>query len=261
MIRKNNYCITALFFLFTTLTNLQAQIIYTDIVPDYTPNVQYHLDLNNDTIDDFVFMAGVNVINCYALNNNSYAGQFASGKNLAWAKMASDSICPGLQTWFDSSKLGTLAVDTTIGYWIAQSDKYIALQLVVGTNAYYGWARLDVFGNSNSFTIKDYAYNNSPNNCITAGNTALHVNQQHQTPIISIQTNPNTQQVTLQSDKTLKNAICTIFNIYGQKVAEINNISGNTFLLPTTNCRNGLYCIQLYQNNKVLFSNQFYSLK
>jgi hypothetical protein len=55
------------------------------------------------------------------------------------------------------------------GNWSGQIDKYLPLKLNVGTNVYYGWARLDVAIGGTSFTIKEYAYNSKSNQGILAG--------------------------------------------------------------------------------------------
>jgi len=146
--------------------NLHAQIIYTDI-PDETPNATYPLDLNNDNIVDFIIQFGgsgsmIGVI-CSPQNNNAYAGNFVGGAHLPWALSASNNICDTLSTWYDANNPGTMGMGANIGYWSSATNKYLALKLIVGTNTYYGWARFDLLAISSSFTIKDYAYNSTPN--------------------------------------------------------------------------------------------------
>ncbi|TAE59755.1 MAG: hypothetical protein EAZ89_02155, partial [Bacteroidetes bacterium] len=65
---------------------LYAQIIYTDI-PDATPNATYSLDLNNDSIDDFIIYYGAGVM-CSPQHNNAYAGNLIGGVHAPWALSA-----------------------------------------------------------------------------------------------------------------------------------------------------------------------------
>jgi hypothetical protein len=166
---QNTTLICCILLLFITNRSLCAQVIYTDI-PDITPNATYSLDLNNDSTIDFLIQFDlINNILCIPQHNNAYAGNVATGTHLPYALPTSTTICDTLATWFDSNSPGTMAFGTNIGYWVGVSDRYIPLKIIVGTNTYYGWARLDVLPTSTSFTIKDYAYESTPNTCIETG--------------------------------------------------------------------------------------------
>lgn len=241
-----------LFILFTFTSRLYSQIIYTDI-PDATPNSTYPLDLNNDAIDDFVIQMGaLNKVVCYPQNNNAYAGEFSNGTYLPWAMSQSDSICPSLVTWYGSNNPGTMALGTSIGHWVGQTDKYLALKLIVGTNTYYGWVRLDLLVTSSSFTIKDYAYQSTPNTCIKSGQTSLGINGNTTKNIFSIFPNPFIYSATIQTIGNFKNSTLTIYNSYGQAVKQVNNISGRTVSLSRGNLPSGLYFIRLTEENKII---------
>jgi hypothetical protein len=240
------YC---LLVLFNFNSKLYAQIIYTDI-DDATPNATYPLDLNNDGIVDFMIQFGLGVI-CYPQNNNAYAGNFVGGLYLPWALSSSNTICASLATWYDSSNPGTMGLGTSTGYWAGATDKYLALKLIVGSNTYYGWARLDFLAGSGSFTLKDYAYNSTPNACIQAGQTTLRMNENTPKKIISVFPNPFSSSTTIRIIENLKNATLTIYNAYGQLLKQINNISGQTISLSRDNLPNGVYFIRLIEENKI----------
>ncbi|MBL0136271.1 MAG: hypothetical protein IPP79_20990 [Chitinophagaceae bacterium] len=143
-----------LLILFVFNSRLYSQIIYTDI-PDATPNATYPLDLNNDSIVDFLIQFdSIDKVMCKPQNNNAYSGNFVGGVHLPWALSADISICDTMATWYDSNNPGTMAWGTSIGYWVGETNKYLALKLIVGTNTYYGWARFDVTTTSTSFTIR-----------------------------------------------------------------------------------------------------------
>ena len=246
------YCLV---ILFTFNSRLYSQIIYTDI-PDATPNATYPLDLNNDTIVDFMIQfggsAGTVGVMCYPQNNNAYSGDFVSGTYLPWALSTSNSICASLATWYDSSNPGTMGLGASTGYWPGATNKYLALKLIVGTNTYYGWARLDLLEMSGSFTIKDYAYESTPNACIQSGQTSLGINQNATKNVFSIFPNPFISSTTIQTVGNFKNATLTICNSYGQTVKQVNNISGQTVSLSRENLPNGLYFIRLTEENKII---------
>jgi Secretion system C-terminal sorting domain len=197
-------------------------------------------------------MGGINKVACNPINNNAYAGEFINGTYLPWALSQSDSICSSLATWYGSNNPGTLALGSSTGYWAGQIDKYLALKLIVGTNTYYGWVRLDILASSSSFTIKDYAYESTPNTCIQSGQTVLGMNEYSSNTIFSIFPNPFISSTTIQTTDHLKNASLTICNAYGQPVKQVKNISGQNVSLSRDNLPRGLYFIKLIEANKII---------
>jgi len=247
-----SFCYLLILLVFNN--NLSAQIIYTDI-PDETPNATYPLDLNNDNIVDFIIHFGgsgstIGVI-CSPQNTNAYAGNFVGGAYLPWALSASNNICDTLSTWYDINNPGTMALGTSIGYWPSATNKYLALKLIVGTNTYYGWARFDLLAISASFTIKDYAYESTPNGCIQAGKTNVAGNE-NSDKNITVFPNPFISSTTIKTISSLKNATLTIYNLYGKSLKQIKNISGKTVSLKRENLSSGLYFIRLIDENKTI---------
>ena len=246
------HCILILFF---NNIGLYSQIIYTDI-PDTTPNATYSLDLNNDTVVDFIIQhvesAGIVGIVCYPQNNNAYSGNFVDGTYLPWALATSNTICVSLATWYDSNTPGIMALGANQGYWAGETDKYLALKLIEETNTYFGWARIDLQATSSSFTIKDYAYESTPNTCILSGQGNLNINENSNKSIFSIFPNPMIYSTTIQTNVDLKNATLTIYNSIGQIVKQINNIFGQTFTISKGHLQRGLYIISLTEENKII---------
>ncbi len=253
--KKASLCCLLVLFIFSN--RLYSQIIYTDVTPDATPNVTYPLDLNNDAIVDFMIQFGssggvATGVMCYPQNNNAYAGDFAGGLHLPWALSTSSAICASLTTWYDSNNPGTMGLGASTGYWPGATNKYLALKLVVGSNTYYGWARLDFLAMSGSFTIKDYAYQSTPNTCIQPGQTVSGIDENTNKTISSIFPNPFISSTTIQTIANLKNASLTICNSYGQTVKQIKNISGQTVSLCRDNLSSGVYFIRLTEENKII---------
>jgi hypothetical protein len=240
--------ICSLLILFSFHSRLCSQIIYTDI-PDATPNATFSLDLNNDLIDDYIFHYGSGVM-CSPQNNNAYSGKFAGGLHLPWALSVSHIICDTLATWYDATNPGTMASGTSTGYWVGETNKYLALKLVVGTNTYYGWARFDVSATSSSFTIKDYAFESTPDACILTGQTILGMNENSIHKDLSIFPNPSNSQSTIQIIGNLQDASLTIYNSFGQMIKQVNNISGQSVSLSRDNLSSGVYLVKLIEKNK-----------
>lgn len=66
--------------------------------------------------------------------------------------------------------------------------------------------------------------------------------------------NPFSSSLNFESDKTLTNAYITVYNIHGQNVKQIKNISGRSITLHRDNLPDGLYFFCLMQDHKVIFS-------
>jgi hypothetical protein len=251
--RKKVAALCCLLIVFIFNSRLYSQIIYTDILPDATPSATYPLDLNNDNIVDFIIQFGANGgVMCYPQNNNAYSGDFVGGVHLPWALSPSNPICASLATWYNSSNPGTMGLGASTGYWPGATNKYLALKLIVGSNTYYGWARLDFLAMSGSFTIKDYAYQSTPNACIQSGQIILGINENTNKTIFSIFPNPFISSTTIQTIDHLKNASLTICNSFGQMVKQIENISGQTVSLSRDNLPSGLYFIRVIEENKII---------
>lgn len=69
---------------------------------------------------------------------------------------------------------------------------------------------------------------------------------------LNIFPNPFSNQTNIQSSILLENAHLTIFNLTGQPVKEVYNISGDNITLLRENLCNGIYFIRLTQNNRII---------
>jgi hypothetical protein len=168
----------------------------------------YALDLNNDGTTDFNFFVvntnysssfssasgfyfssqqiqgiGINASNSsngimidsnytpYALSNGiaiNGAATFTSSGALAANIVSVYSY--SFNTYSGGAYTGNGSNSSVIGNWQGAVDKYLGLKVQVGTNTYYGWARLTVLSDT-QFVIKDYAIQVNPNVSINAGDT------------------------------------------------------------------------------------------
>lgn len=238
-----------------------AQVVYTDI-PDATPGATYALDLNNDLVDDFLIQFDFNdKIMCKPLNGNAYSGEFSGGLHLPWCLSESSNICDTLYTWYDNSNPGIMAWGEDTGYWAGQTDKYLALKLIVGPDTHFGWARLDILPASTSFTIKDYAYESSPNTCIRSGQVYLSLNENVTKGTFALFPNPVNVSATINTNYELKNATLKIFNSSGHAIIKLDNIYGQVISVPVEQLKDGIYLIQLIENDLIISVEKFVKMR
>jgi len=198
----------ALLLLALIATQAQAQIIYTDVIPDATYNASSDtcsLDLNNDGNIDFLIVQRTlaapcpgNITNCNpnitrprssvrvtplgtnaVANAASFAAQLpewqsidpASSWNYAAAQVLMTQGVP-LCIQGPPFQFGC-APGTFTGAWLngasVNSPRFLALRFDSAGSTFYGWARLSIPANGTSFILMDYAYNSVPGEAILAG--------------------------------------------------------------------------------------------
>ena len=64
--------------------------------------------------------------------------------------------------------------------------------------------------------------------------------------------NPFSSITTLQTNFLLNDVSLKVYNLYGQQVKHINNISGSNYIFNRENLKVGMYIIRLTKYNKVL---------
>jgi hypothetical protein len=66
--------------------------------------------------------------------------------------------------------------------------------------------------------------------------------------------NPFTTATTIRLSKNISNGELTVYDVYGQKVKTLTDISGNKITFPRENLTSGIYFIQVKQGNKLISS-------
>ncbi len=171
-----------------------ANIQYFDIVPDETFNTDgsiYNLDLNNDGVVDFKIC----LMKSYGTGYTTFGvfiqpmgNNFVKANHIAYGWLSSDNEALALNpnvpiqdgpNWIEGgygmilgAYYNSYGSIYNSGPWLGVYDKYLGLCVKVSGEAYFGWARLDVGNIAQSFTIKDYAYEDVPNEQILAGQTS-----------------------------------------------------------------------------------------
>lgn len=70
--------------------------------------------------------------------------------------------------------------------------------------------------------------------------------------VFTISPNPILETTTLHTNIFLNDAILTVYNLSGQQVKKLENISGETITIHRENLTNGIYLICLTQNGKII---------
>ncbi|MBK6447005.1 MAG: T9SS type A sorting domain-containing protein [Bacteroidetes bacterium] len=247
-----------------------AQIIYTDVNPDSVisavsipSTTSYNIDLNNDGISDFKISCrrtfGIcpldpssrlytNFISDSALNSNAVV---AATSTLASAMNFNDSIYSGLSFspsgYLRRNSAGGPCTGTS-GVWPNSIDCYLGLKLIVGSNTYYGWARMQVSVGSGipSCTIKDYAYNSIPNQPILAGQTSTTGTIENSfASAINLFPNPADNHLTISFGNNNKKAEVTITDITGNIIHTTTANETNKIEVNTNEFAKGIYIVQI----------------
>ena len=163
------------------------------------------------------------------------AGYSDNGFNLDFALVRYNTN-GSLDSTFDADGIVTtpIGISHGMGYAVAlQSD-----------------GKIVVAGSSSNGSNYDFAlarYNATPVGINTIDN---------QPSVISVYPNPFSTLTTFQSNNLFKNATLTVYNLYGQQVKQINNLSGQTITLHRDNLPSGLYFIYLTEDNTIIASNK-----
>jgi hypothetical protein len=244
-----------------------AQIIYTDINPDSTttiPGTSFNLDLDNGGVVDFTFnltfgtgsgtSQGVGIT---AAGTNAVAGSIVGSYTYPLALNNGDTIKSTLQFNGGSSQsmASYFGSGSSYGNWLGAADKYVGLQFYIGAQLHYGWARLDVTATANQFTIKDYAYNATPNEYIIAGEMGVGINENALMDATSIFSSEKNVIISFLKDQPI-NAVVKISNALGQEIYNGSLIEKETSINLSKE-KTGIYFVTI-TNKNIVYTKKVY---
>ena len=208
----------ALLLLALVATQAQAQIIYTDVIPDATysgSNDSCYLDLDNNGQTDFliirredpgycmgcligthyrvlIYPMAAHVISGFTWLSQQFPQCHQSGQvvgtNLSY------SVTNGLMR--DASPGGSCppSMQNCVPWppfsWANYPEGYLGLRFTIAGEIHYGWARLSI-PSAAGFTLKDYAYNSLPGEGILAGDMGSITTGITSTALRGMQVSPN----------------------------------------------------------------------
>ena len=107
-------------------------------------------------------------------NLNNWSNGAATTSTTTYStSSAFNGVLLGGKATFSSSSVSSSTV--SVGQFPGAGDKFLGVKFTVGANTHYGWVRLDMSANSASITIKDFAFQATPNTPILAGDTGTAV--------------------------------------------------------------------------------------
>ncbi|NQY09039.1 MAG: T9SS type A sorting domain-containing protein [Flavobacteriales bacterium] len=150
------------------------------------------------------------------------------------------------------------------GDWNDQSEKYIGLKFQIGSNTHYGWILMDVENLVNSYTIRAWAYNETPNEAISMNPDIVNwqepclldgIKRNDKNDNISVYGFNNEIHVNLRENKTSKGRI-SVYAMDGKQIlsAPIKS-DNNSFRI---NHRQGLYIVKVDIDGKESYSKKVY---
>jgi hypothetical protein len=166
----------------------EAKVVYTAVNVTLDRNSSYSLDLNNDGIPDFeiteFFSQPVRLPLGYHSNAlwitpdkhpNRVVAMTSDSRPYAAALAARNQVGPDspFQAGYSSQVLarsGGSAYSTFFdGPWFKQPKAYLGVKFVIDGQTHYGWVRVTVANDIDSYTIVGYAYETVPNKAISTG--------------------------------------------------------------------------------------------
>ncbi len=189
-----------------------------------------------DNCDNLWLMGGFGCdqTGCADLNDLIYFDTQA----FKWIRAGNDS------TYNSPSIYGTIGVSSPMNKPSARSgalpfkDSNGNLWVYGGMNATY----FDYFGD-----LWRYTMDAGCPPCINP-NASITENKTYKDEL-TINPNPFNDQTTIQLNHFLNNATLLVFDSYGQKIKQVNNISGHKFIFTRDSFSQGLYFIQFVENN------------
>ena len=238
--------------------NAQEQIDYTDINPDYSgiPDPYYIIDFDGDTANDFVVYQTVNGLYGYVYGSNKLLGSvfaftsstYSSYIGLIYPFALNDGaiISGGQNSWlnqyygFDSGFNILNVLSGAYGNWYDVSDKFLGVQFKIGANTHYGWVRLSVGTSGSSWTIKDYAYNITPNAPILAGQTtSLGIGDDNISKVKIVALNKSIGLYNLQNKTNFR-----LLNMTGQEILK-GTTENKDYVIEASTLASGVYIVEL----------------
>ncbi|MBG15830.1 MAG: hypothetical protein CL853_05705 [Crocinitomicaceae bacterium] len=260
-----------------------AQVNYTDLNPDVlvTGHMNnYILDLNADNNPDFVFMTldtaaagsltyggipityNVNYAGAivYPSPGNSWAGSSTSmSSSFNMVNIPQGSSIGSNNSWSSTSGPVGLLADISIpalNYSLSYpagpflgTTGFMGLKFNVGGNTHYGWIRVEVGANGEFLSIKDYAFDATPNTAIVAGETGsgpVGVNDLEE--FVNVFNFSNALRI--ETSENYQNAELSLVSISGKQLVN-QQITSTTTVLNTSEIASGIYLLSITSKDKV----------
>ncbi|NRR93276.1 T9SS type A sorting domain-containing protein [Winogradskyella undariae] len=229
-------------------------IIYNDIT-DFTGGVGdiFQLDIDNNGTNDFQinsesgYFSSVNLFiepltasnEVLGSGGSTYAYPFALSNGAAISSGANSWYNNGFTSGFQSLNYGSCS----FGNWCSITDGYLGLRFNISGNTHYGWARLDIDGGGSVWTVKDFAYHDTPDTPITAGQQTLSIEDSVLNDIKIVTLNKSIGLYNLTEATNYR-----LINMTGKQVMD-GLTTSDDFVIEANSLATGIYILELTDSN------------
>lgn len=234
-----------------------AQITYTDVNPDVTIDSltsPYLIDFNNDATPDAGFVVA-HIQDAGSLSF-TYTGAlaYALGALISEADTVNVSaldcgVAVSNTAFFGNGSSailgyaalinGSIPFASTGTPFLGATDKYMGVSFTAASGTHYGWVRLSVAADATTITVKEYAFNATPNaaisTCQTAGIENVSIDDK-----VTIKTTLNDATVNVTPD--LVGGAINLISMTGQVVRTISINDVNT-TISFEGVESGIYSV------------------
>jgi len=232
---------------------INAQIIYIDI----TDGIPSGIDFNSDGTNEFDISKIINpgdyiTYSSYGADNNIHALGTTSTQNWDVPDCEAIGFTIGASNQWEGQ--GDCSID---GWGMGNSsitfnqDEYLCVRFNLGgTDVYYGWIRFSM-NNQGVIVYKDFAYNSTPEQSITAGQITLSINKPDFSNEIKLYPNPAKQVITIENSSQSSISSIIIRSLVGKEVL-VSPLINNTTTIDISSLSSGLYIINLFDNSTLV---------
>ena len=182
----------------TGVSSLNAAVVYTDLDPDINltnNNTSFEIDFNGDGVAEYevnydvyrIFGGNGPLIYAPKISGkfgNKIGAYYLNGGGWGNPMLPEYFIFPYYSNSYVDQNANWNAANALFGYyfyndwnyasqslgaWDGTNDRFAILRFTLNGNTHYGWARFDVFTQYKGLIIKDFAYNDTPNESIKTG--------------------------------------------------------------------------------------------
>jgi hypothetical protein len=253
--RKKLTSVLAIGALILFSSNSHSAIIYTNITDTPLPTDGSNFDINMDNAGaaEFSFSDMMGPYITFETNNHiATVSDINTGEGWDVVKGFSlGTAINGNSGYYDQGD-GFIAPDFATAYYTFPTnvDTYLACQFKIGASTYFGWIR--VFWNGTTLTFKDYAYQNSANTSINAGETLTSGGTNGIASIVKnelkVYPNPVQNELTIQTNENNQLSNVSIFSTDGQLIQELS-FSNSNETIDISSLLKGSYFIQIQTEN------------
>jgi hypothetical protein len=160
---------------------------------------------------------------------------------------------------------GTAVLGTfnNAGQFSGGGDKYLGIKLNSGGLNLYGWIKLNCSANRDTLIIISCAWQSNEGTLINAGDgDPASIDQQAaKQHYLSVFPNPAKTGLRINTQKYLQAATISLFDISGNEVLTIKNVTGNTYFMDVSDIPEGFYLINISSMNGEQYYNKLSVVK